>query len=118
MSSNEFQVVKKSRKIRTHPQSGEDQVISSTQMQSFGTTRTGGKANFSISSQGVSVSGKRELNPDAGSFGEDRNQFSGRGSASGIAKNQFSTSAQGFGYSSNTNGSRHSGNEEVVTKSH
>ena len=116
MSSNEFQVVKKSRKIRTHPQSGEDQVISSTQMQSFGTTRTGGKANFSISSQGVSVSGKRELNPDAGSFGEDRNQFSGRGSASGIAKNQFSTSAQGFGYSSNTNGSRHSGNEEVVTK--
>ena len=116
MQSNEFQVVKKSRKIRTLPQQGGDQVISS-QMQTFGSTRTGGKANFSISSQGVSVSGKRELNPDAGSFGADRNQFSGRGAVSGTSKNQFSTSGQGFGYSRNTSGSRHSGNEDqVVTK--
>ena len=119
MSSNEYQVVKRTRKFHVQPQSGEEQVISSTQMQTFGSTRTGGKANFSMSSQGVSVSGKRDLNLDASShLGGDRNQISGRGSASGASKAQFGTSSQGFGFSTNTAGSRHSGNEEkVVTKS-
>ena len=113
-SSNEFQVVKRTRKVQMVPHSGEEQVISS-KTRTFGSTRAGGNANFSISSQGASVSGKRELNPEAFSYGEDRNQISGRGTASGRA--QLGTSTQGFGYSTNTNGSRHSGNEnsEMVT---
>ena len=44
MSSNEYQVVKRTRKFHVQPHSGEEQVISSSQMQTFGSTRTGGKA--------------------------------------------------------------------------
>jgi uncharacterized membrane-anchored protein len=62
MSSSNFQVVKKSRKFHMTPQLGEEQVVSSSKVRTFTSSRTGGADQLAISSQGASVSGKRGLN--------------------------------------------------------
>ena len=54
MSSNRYQIVKKSRKFQMNPESSGEQVVSSMKVQTFGSTRTGGADNFAISSQGAS----------------------------------------------------------------
>ena len=146
MSSNRYQIVKKSRKFQMNPESSGEQVVSSMKVQTFGSTRTGGADNFAISSQGASASGKREMNlVSSGNSGDgilfsgrgaissqgasasgkremnlvssgnsgDGILFSGRGTASGASKMQLSSSAQGFGFSSNTHGSRGSHNSRT-----
>ena len=40
MSSNRYQIVKKSRKFQMNPESSGEQVVSSMKVQTFGSTRT------------------------------------------------------------------------------
>ena len=47
MQSNEYQVVKRTRKFHMNPQSGGDQVVTSSKVRTFGSTRTGGAGEFS-----------------------------------------------------------------------
>ena len=79
MSSNRYQIVKKSRKFQMNPESSGEQVVSSMKVQTFGSTRTGGADNFAISSQGASASGKREMNLVSSGNSGDGILFSGRG---------------------------------------
>ena len=48
MSSNRYQIVKKSRKFQMNPESSGEQVVSSMKVQTFGSTRTGGADNFAM----------------------------------------------------------------------
>ena len=57
--------------------------------------------------------GKREMNLVSSGNSGDGILFSGRGTASGASKMQLSSSAQGFGFSSNTHGSRGSHNSRT-----
>ena len=64
MQSNEYQVVKRTRKFHMNPQSGGDQVVTSSKVRTFGSTRTGGAGEFSSFGMGGALaSGKREMNP-------------------------------------------------------
>ena len=119
MQSNEYQVVKRTRKFHMNPQQGGDQVVTSSKVRTFGSTRTGGAGDFSsFGMGGASASGKREMNFESSAFGGDGVHFSGRGGASGASKTVLLGSAQGSGFNSNTRNSHTSGNEDsrMVTK--
>ena len=115
MSSSNFQVVKKSRKFHMTPQLGEEQVVSSSKVRTFTSSRTGGADQLAISSQGASVSGKRGLNLDASDVTGARIQISGRDNASGNSRAQLSSSTQGFGFSS-TAGEGNAGMMKTTTE--
>ena len=112
MSSKDFQVVKRMRRVRLNPQtSGGDTVTSSTKVKTIGSTRTGSKEKFGIS-QGAStqISG-RELNRDAWTIVKDRNQLPGRDTNAGASQTtKVSRTIQrtGFGSSGSAIGNQNS----------
>ena len=66
MSSKDYQVVKKMRKVQLNPQtSGGDAVKSSTKVKMIGSTRTGSNDRFAITQGASSSVSGRELNLDA-----------------------------------------------------
>ena len=81
MSSNDFQVVKKSRFVGLNPQTsgGNYAGSSTTKGRTIGSTRTGGNDNFVLNQGASSSFSGRELNRDALTSVRDRNQIPARG---------------------------------------
>ena len=111
MSSKDFQVVKRMRRVQLNPQtSGGDSIKTSTKVRTIGSTRTGSKEKFGIS-QGASatVSG-RELSREAVTKVRDRTQLLGR-DANNSGESQttkVSRTRFGFGSSGNESGNQNS----------
>ena len=115
MSLSNFQFFFYFFKFHMTPQLGEEQVVSSSKVRTFTSSRTGGADQLAISSQGASVSGKRGLNLDASDVTGARIQISGRDNASGNSRAQLSSSTQGFGFSS-TAGEGNAGMMKTTTE--
>ena len=96
MSSKDFQVVKRMRKVQLKPQGSGGEVLKSSKVKTIGSTRTGER--FGISQTSATVSG-RELNRDALTSVKDRIQLPGRDSASGMNQSSISRTVQRFGVS-------------------
>ena len=112
MSSKDFQVVKRMRRIQLNPQtSGGEDVKSSTKVKKIGSTRTGSKEKFvATSGTSATVSG-RELNRDALTIVRDRNQLPARDSSKNSGGNQISKESrtvQRFGFGASGSGNQNS----------
>ena len=110
MSSKDFQVVKRMRRIQLNPQtSGGEDVKSSTKVKKIGSTRTGSKEKFvATSGTSATVSG-RELNRDALTIVRDRNQLPARDSSKNSGGNQISKESrtvQRFGFGASGSGNQ------------
>ena len=107
MSSKDYQVVKRMRKVQLNPQtSGGDAVNFSAKVKTIGSTRTGGNDRFAITQGASSSISGRELNLDALTQVRDRNQLPARGGASGESQTtNVSRTVQRFGFGSSGSGS-------------
>ena len=107
MSSKDYQVVKRMRKVQLNPQtSGGDAVNFSAKVKTIGSTRTGGNDRFAITQGASSSISGRELNRDALTQVRDRNQLPARGGASGESQTtNVSRTVQRFGFGSSGSGS-------------
>ena len=125
MSSQDFQVVKRVRRVRLNPQTSEHEVVqsSTTKVRTIGSTRNGSKDKFVTSQAASSSISGRELNRDAlTQVVRDRNQVPARGSANagGNKTTQISkTTRLGIGSSGSSNSnqnSRMSGNKGMTVQ--